>query len=181
MTAYLVAKNYAKALFLSAKKNNKLEKIAAELDIFKKSFDANFAHELENPTIAKSDLVNIMKEISSQMKFDDLVTNFFAIVAGGRRLDLFLEIYHEFSNLVMVEKNILSVDLISAGKLDLAQIKQIRSSLEKKYLGKEIIINEVINPKILGGFQIKVASQVIDCSLKGQIESIAKVCKQAIV
>jgi F0F1-type ATP synthase delta subunit len=107
MTAHLVARNYAKALFLAAKKHDRLEKVILELDVIKRHFKADFAYELENPTISRNDLVNIMQEISAQIKFCDLVADFFAIVAQNKRLNLFLEIHQEFKQLVKIEKNIL--------------------------------------------------------------------------
>ncbi len=180
MTVHLVAKNYAKALFLAAKKHNKLDQVISELDALKQYFNRDFAHELENPTISRNDLVKIMQKISLQVNFSDLVADFFAIVAENKRLNLFLEIYEQFSKLVKKEKGILSVDLIAATKLNAAQIEQIKLSLEKKYPNKKIAICEVINKNILGGFQIKIASKIIDASLKGQIEAISSQCKQAI-
>jgi F-type H+-transporting ATPase subunit delta len=180
MTAHLVAKNYARALFLAAKKHDKLETVILELDVIKKHFKADFAYELENPTISRDDLVNIMQEISTQVKFCALVTDFFAVVAQNKRLNLFLEIHEEFTQLVKIEKNILSVDLISVNKLTESQLEQIKSLLEKKYLGKTIAISEIINQNILGGFQIRIGSRLIDASLKGQIEAIKDQCQSAI-
>jgi F-type H+-transporting ATPase subunit delta len=165
---------------LAAKKHDRLEKVILELDIIKKHFKADFAYELKNPTISRGDLVNIMQEISLQVEFCDLVTDFFAVVAQNKRLNLFLEIYEEFEQLVKIEKNILSVDLISVNKLTESQIEQIKSSLEKKYLGKKIAISEIVNQNILGGFQIRVGSRLIDASLKGQIETIKNQCQSAI-
>lgn len=172
--ASVVAKNYAKALFLAAQKNNALEKVALELEVFKKNFNSSFAHELQNPVISKNDLVKIIAEITQKMSLGKTLSDFFAAVARNRRLSLFPEIYAEFSHLLKKQKNILEVELILATKSDQSQLNQIKLLIEKKYPDKTIEIKETVKEKILGGFQIKIGSDIIDASLKNQLDSLNK-------
>jgi F-type H+-transporting ATPase subunit delta len=180
MLILVVAKNYAKALFLAAKKAGNLEKVNQELDVFKKYFNADFAHELKNPTISKEDLVKIMQEIAKKLNFSNLVTDFFAVVAENKRLNLFVEIYEAFVKLVQKEQNILVAELISAHKMEISQIEEIKAIIAKKYADKKIIIAPIIKENILGGFQIKIGTNIIDASLKNQIAVIASKCKKTI-
>ena len=98
----------------------------------------------------------------------------------NRRLNLFPEIYEEFSRLFKQYQNILEVEVISAVKTQKAQIDRLKAVIEKKYPGKRIAIRETIKEQILGGFQIKVGSEIIDASLKNQLEKLKKECLAAI-
>jgi F-type H+-transporting ATPase subunit delta len=176
----VVAKNYAKALFVAARKNNSVDKTVAELDVFKQNFSTSFAHELKNPVIAKNDLVRIITEVTQKFGLGALTSNFFASIVRNRRLNLFPEIYEEFSRLVKFQKNILEVEVTTAVKIEKEQIDRIRALIAKKYSDKTVIIRESIKENILGGFQVRVGSEVIDASLKNQLEKIKKSCLAAV-
>ena len=176
----VVAKNYAKALFVAARKNNSLDKTSAELDVFKQNFSTSFAHELKNPVIAKDDLVHIIQEVTEKFGLSSLTSNFFASIVRNRRLNLFPEIYEEFSRLVKMQKNILEVEVVTAVKVEKVQLERIKALVEKKYPGKIVAVREIVNEKILGGFQVKIGSEIIDATLKNKLASIGKACLAAV-
>jgi len=176
----VVAKNYSKALFVAAKKNNSLDKTAAELEVFKQNFSTSFAHELKNPVIAKNDLVRIISEVTKKFGLGALTSNFFASIIRNRRLNLFPEIYEDFLRLVKLDKNVLEVEVISAAKAGKVQIDRVKGLIEKKYPGKTVSIKETVKEQIMGGMQIRIGSELIDASLKNQLESLKKECLAAI-
>lgn len=175
----VIAKNYAKALFVAAKKGNVVDKIAAELDVFKQNFSTSFAQELKNPVIAKGDLVKIIEDVTKKFALGPLTSNFFASIVRNRRLNLFPEIYEEFSRIVKLQKNILEVEVITASKANQDQLEKIKTLIEKKYPAKKVALKEIVNESILGGFQVKIGSEVIDASLKNKLASIGKECLAA--
>lgn len=172
--ASVIAKNYAKALFVAAKKNNSIDKVAAELEEFKKNFNSSFAHELQNPVISKRDLERVMVEINQKLSLTKITSEFFMAVARNRRLSMFPEIYSEFSYLIKKQQNVLEVEVIFASKPTKSQLDQIKALVEKKHVGKVIEIKETFDAKILGGFQVKIGSNVIDVSLKNQLSNLEK-------
>lgn len=176
----VIARNYAKALFSAAKKENAVDKVAAELEVFKNHFSEDFANELQNPVISKNDLVKIMEEITQKFSFDQIVSGFFLTLADNKRLNLFLEVYKEFSVLLKKQKNILEAEITFAVEPDAAQLNQIKSLIEKKHSDKVIEVKKTINPQILGGFQVRIGSDVIDASLKNQLLNLSKEFASAI-
>lgn len=173
--ASVIAKNYAKALFAVAKEKNIIDKVAVNLEIFKEKYTKDFANELQNPVISKNDLMAIMEEIIEKFSFKEIseaTSNFLRLLAQNKRLGLFLEIHEEFTNLVKNHKNILEVEVVFAKSADKAQLEEIQSVIEKKYSDKVIEITQTLNPKILGGFQVRIGSDIIDASLKNQIFSL---------
>lgn len=178
--AFFIVKNYAKALFLSAQKENAVEKIQSELEVFAKHLTENFAVELKKPTISKVCLLNAFAEISKKAGFSDLTTGFLSVLAVNKRFFLFAEIHEEFLRLVREKNNILVAELITAGKIDDAVKSAIKANLESKYSGKKIELNEIEKKQILGGFQVKIGSKVLDASLKNQIELLADECQKVV-
>ncbi len=169
----IIAKNYAKALFLQALKTNAIDKVSSDLSRFKQHFSANFAKELQNPAISKADSVKIMANITKKLQLEQLSSNFFAIIAQNKRLNLFLEVYAEFNRLVRAQKNILDIEIISSEKLDQPTIDNISDIIKRKH-NKELEITQTIRKEILGGIQIRIGSTLIDASLQNQLYNIEK-------
>lgn len=178
--ASVVAKNYSKALFIAARKSNQIEGVEKELQKFKDNFSTSFANELKNPVISKKDLTNIIEEISKKFELSPLAENFFSSIVRNRRLNLFPEIYEEFMRIVKKFKNIIEIEVISATKTDKVSLDKIKSLVQNKYPDKTINVKEAVNDNILGGFQVKIGSKMVDASLKNQLEKIEKECIAAI-
>lgn len=180
LSASAIAKNYAKSLFLASKKENSLEKTTAKLQEFKQNFDKNFIKELQNPVISKNELEKIFAEIAKKFDFSQIISNFFILVAKNRKFGLINQIIDEFENIVKLQKNILEVEIISAQNIEDSELKNLTQIIAKKYSNKEIETKIIIKPDILGGFQIKIGSKLIDASLQNQIVAIGKECLKAI-
>ena len=170
----LIAQNYAKALFGAAKQDNNIDKISADLEVFKKNFSHDFANELNNPAISKADAVKIIIEIGKKLNLSELLLNFIESITKNRRLALFSQIYTNFSHLVNEEKNILEIELISSSDLEMSVIEDIKNIIKKKYPNKSIEVKKTLKDNILGGLQIKIGSNLIDASLKNKLSLIKK-------
>jgi len=173
----VIAKTYAKTLFLASKNSDSIDKISEELELFKKNFSNSFANELKNPVISKDDMLKIIKQITSRFGLGALSSNFFASIVKNRRLNLFPEIYEEYNRMVLEYKKILEIEVLSTVNINIENIKKL---FEKSYPDKKILIKNTLSPKILGGLQIKIGNKIIDASLKNQIEQIKKECLSAI-
>ena len=173
----VIARTYAKTLFLASKNNNSIDKVADELELFRKNFSNDFANELKNPVISKDDMVKIINEVTSRFKLGNLTSNFFASIVKNRRLNLFPEIHEDFNRMVNEYKKILEVEVLSTIDVNVENIKKL---LEKYYPDKKILIKHTLSSKILGGLQIRIGSKIIDATLKNQIEQIKKECLSAI-
>ncbi len=178
--ASVIAKNYSKALFIAARKIDSIESTEQELQKFKDNFSTSFANELKNPVISKNDLAKIVNEIAQKFELSALTKEFFASIVRNRRLNLFPEIYEEFSRIVKKFKNIIEIEVISALKADQVSLDKIKNLVQKKYPDKIINVKEAVNDNILGGFQVKIGSNLLDASLKNQLEKIKKECITAI-
>jgi F-type H+-transporting ATPase subunit delta len=170
----LIAKNYAASLFRVGLKDNNLEKITDNLEKIVKILGKSFISEISNPAISKNALKKISEELSQKLNFEKNSANFLKIIFENRKFKYLDQILDQFKNLIKQQRNILSADFISAHKISDELLLEIKNQLKIKYPNKEIEINSVIEEKILGGFKIKIKSQLIDVSLKNQISNIKK-------
>ena len=118
-----------------------------------------------------------MKIFHLKFSFENIsetTSNFLRILAQNKRFNLFLDIHEAFTVLLKKHKNILDVEVVFAQKPEKDQVDQIKAMVEKKYSDKVIAITETLNPKILGGFQVRIGSNIVDASLKNQIFSLKK-------
>jgi len=61
------------------------------------------------------------------------------------------------------------VTITSASKLSPIQLEKIKKSVSKKY-GSEVEFSEKIDPQVLGGVSLKIGSEIIDATLKAELE-----------
>ena len=71
------------------------------------------------------------------------------------------------------ENNKLPVIAIFAKELSEKQREQLVQKLEKKY-NKKIVLNVKVDKEIIGGGILKIGNEVINGSIKNQIEEIKK-------
>jgi F-type H+-transporting ATPase subunit delta len=176
----LIAKKYALAAFSLAKKSNLIDQFLGDLKKFSDFFSNSTIKELSNPAISRVDLGKMVVELGEKLSLNNKVIAFLETVAGSRRISGIKLIEKHFSKLVKVEKNILEVELISAIQLDEQTIQEVRSTLQKQYSKLTIEIEQTIKKDILGGLIIKIGSNMIDASLKRQLDALKIELDQAI-
>jgi len=61
--------------------------------------------------------------------------------------------------------------VISAAPLSAAQAQRLTASLAKKY-GRDVALNAIIDPSVIGGLRVQVADDVIDGSISGRLADL---------
>ena len=67
------------------------------------------------------------------------------------------------------QEGILEANLFSATALDSHQKKEIIAELKKRYDATEIILNEILDKSLLGGFKIEINNQIIDLTIRNKM------------
>lgn len=60
----------------------------------------------------------------------------------------------------------------SVEKINEVAKKELIHNLSKHYAGKTIVLEEKLNPKLLGGYKIEVEDEVIDLTIKNRINAL---------
>ncbi len=99
--------------------------------------------------------------------------NFLMLLVDRRRI-LFLDgICRQYQVLLRKLKQTVLAEVTSTVELNDAQKSSIRDKVKAMTSANEVEIETTIDPSLIGGVIIKVGSQVIDASLRGQLRRIS--------
>ena len=143
-----VAGRYATALFELALEEQALEQVAVDLTRFNEALDAF------------EDLTRLVK------------SPVFSAEEQGKALAAILEKL----KIEGLTRNFLLL-VTAAAKLTQGQITALKQAL-KAALGKDVMLDERVDPSLLGGLVVKVGSRMIDTSLRTRLNSLKVAMKE---
>jgi F-type H+-transporting ATPase subunit delta len=82
-------------------------------------------------------------------------------------------VYEDLRNAVYNYKGIVMANAITAVPMHTDEIEALRESLSLKH-GKKFEIENIIDQDVLGGVYLKIGDEVIDGSVRGQLERMKK-------
>lgn len=167
----VVARTYAKALFDAAKEQGRLDEVRAELQEFVTALDdvPELGALLRNPQLdppAKAEALAAVMEGA-----DELVRNFFRLVAEKGRAPLIEDIAREYEELVAAEEQILRVELTTALELSDTEATSIVEQIEKAS-GRRVEATRSVDPGLVGGLILKAGSLEVDSSVRGRLDRL---------
>ena len=172
MSVSRIASRYAKPILELAEEKNVLEEVKADMEGFfnlcKESRD--FTLMLKSPIIPHLTKANILKNTFSG-KVNELTLQAFDTITRKNREDLLGDIAKEFLNQYNQRKGLEEVSITSSVKLDAEHIKGIET-IAKEITGKTPLLEETIDPSIIGGYILKAGDKRIDQSVSGQLKNI---------
>lgn len=174
-----VTSRYASALFdlaLAEKKIPAVEKDLGRFDALLKGSD-DLKRLIVSPVFSADDQSVAIDAILTKAKITGLVGNFIRVVANNRRLFAMLDMLPAYRKLAAEHRGEVTADVTVAEKLTGEQTKELKAAL-KSVVGKEVAVNAIVDPSILGGMIVKVGSKQIDTSLKTRLSSLKLALKE---
>ena len=167
----VVAKRYAKALFMAAREAGSAVPVGEELEAFQQVFAAHpeVRDVLSRPWIKAVDRRDIAVPVAERSGAGRLVRDFAGLVAERGRIDHLPEIVAAYLALVDEDLGQARARVRSAVALAPEDRRRLGARLEQ-ILGKRIILEEQVDDTLLGGFIAQVGSFILDGSLDGQLE-----------
>ena len=160
-----IAKRYAEAVYGVAKEKDKVKEIYDMLNSLMELFRNFMLH----PLIENSEKKDFLGKIFTDA--DDITMNIIDYLVDKDRIEIIRYIVSEYLKLYYLENNEVEVTGIFSKELSEEQFDLLKSKLEKK-VGKKIILKIEVNKDIIGGGIVKMGDQIIDGSIKRQIENI---------
>ena len=133
-----ISQRYALALYDLSKENNQTEEFVANIKGFMKVFNSNESLRffIKNPTYSVEDQKSVFNKILAQMNMNKMVKNFFLLLIIKKRIFFVDQIAEKFLNIISIKKGELSLNIVSANKLEEKEIlyleKEISSNLKNK-------------------------------------------------
>ena len=171
------AKRYALAVFQLAEENQQIdqwfEKLSAALVVAK---DQGLRTYFELTKISVGDKLKMVDGVLGDL--NPLVRNLFGLLISRGAIGLYPRIVFEYEALLDVYHGRVRAVVTTAVSLKEAQIKQVKAQLVQ-FLGREVVLTNEVDPRILGGLKARVKDKVIDGSIRGRLGSLQTNLMQA--
>lgn len=174
MSNHAVAQRYADALFQLGRAQENLEALDADLDgiaaILKDSTDLGLLW--DSPIVSTVD----KKAITTQLfegKIQAATLNTLLLMFDNKRGTSILGLQAAFRERYDVHRKRMTVRVVTALPLGTEQATDLKRELAKA-TEREIEMETALDPEIIGGIVVTIGDQVIDNSLRGRLEALAR-------
>ena len=168
-----LARPYASAVFKRAKETNSTEKWSKSLAFMSAVLsDAEISVLVDNPKVSNERLSALMLDIC-QGQVDEEGANFLKLLVLNNRLPLASAIAKIFEEYKAESEGYVDVEVTTAYAFSKEEKQSFTSALEKK-LSKKVHMNVTVDKSLIGGVLVRAGDRVIDGSIRGQLQQLAK-------
>lgn len=134
--------------------------------------DKELAAVIDNPRVSKEQLTRLMLDICQGQIHDEAV-NFLKILIENDRLKLVPHVAELYEQYKADDEGYVNVEIFSAYALTKEEERKYVAMLEKQ-LHKKVNATVAIDKTLIGGIRAKAGDKVIDGSISGQLQQLAK-------
>lgn len=167
-----VVQPYAQALMSVARSKEMTEQVGEDVRSLRKLLQNSeqLRDFLANPFVKAEDKKAILGQIIGDNPY---LRNFTMLLVDRRRILLLEAICQEYLALLRQLNQTVLAEVISAIELTEAQQQSVRDKVKSMTNAHEVELDAKIERDLIGGVIIKVGSQVIDASLRGQLRRLS--------
>lgn len=169
-----IVEPYADALMSLAESNNLTERFGEDVrSLVALLEDSQQLREfLGNPIIKTEDKKALLRQITGE-ETHPYLKNFLMLLADKKRL-IFLEgISQQYLALLRQLNQTALAEVTSATELSEAQRQSVSDKVKAMTGAQAVELKSSVDPDLVGGVMIKVGSQVLDASLRGQLRRLS--------
>ncbi|NVJ86739.1 MAG: ATP synthase F1 subunit delta [Algoriphagus sp.] len=170
MSNHRVASRYAKSILELALEKGNLEEVHADfqrLSALEKS-NRELGLMLKNPVVTSDKKLKVLQALFAGTA-QKMTLSFFEIISRKNRESILVDVASEFENQYNKHKSIQVAQLTTTFPID-AKLREEFVSIVKEISGlKTVILEESINPNLIGGFVLKVNDRQLDESLSSKL------------
>lgn len=169
-----VAQPYAQALLSIAQTNNLTEEFGGDARtlINLLSDFGELQNFLDNPFIQAENKKNLLQQILGE-GVNPYLRNFLLLLVDRRRIAFLEPILQQYLALLRQLNQTVLAEVSSTVALTEAQLQAVREKVLAISKAREVEIETKIDRDLIGGVVIRVGSQVIDASLRGQLRRLS--------
>lgn len=169
MNTSAAEKEYAKALFMLARRTDKIDKIASEFADLFELIESNrkVKYFLLAPQLSAEKKHRLLKA-AFEGRVDEHLYKFFQVLIDKRRQDLLAGIYRAYND--QVNEHFNRVEAFTSSAVELTE-KERGSLIDRlsKHLGRSVVLKTSVDPHLLGGLVCRIGDLVFDGSLRGKL------------
>ena len=162
-----LARPYARAAFETARAANALPAWSGKLAFAAQVIgDARVRSLIGDPRLSNADLIGLL--LPPGESADSPFTAYLGLLVDNRRVSLLADIAALFEDLKRESERVLQVTLRSASEIPADRVDAIKVALKKRF-GRDIDMQQRIDPSVIGGAVIDAGDIVIDGSVRGRL------------
>lgn len=164
---------YASALYDLAYERNALDQVADDLRSLQAMLteSADFRRFVTSPIMTREDQKKGILALAQSAGVSELTSNFLGLIASNRRLFALADMADAYLARLAAARGEVTATVHSAKSLSDAQIASLSAAL-KQAAGKEVAMNILIDPAILGGLIVKIGSRMVDNSVRTKLQRL---------
>lgn len=172
MSEFRAAGRYAKSLVDLSQERNLLEQVYTDINFFLSVYKQNPAMQamLTSPIITSDKKMAVLQKVFGS-KVQPLTIQFFEIITRKNRSTYLATIAQAVINQYNDIKNIATATVMSAVALDAKNYDEIKSFISSS-TGKNIELQTIVDPKLIGGIVIKIGDKLFDASIAGSLNKV---------
>lgn len=170
-----ISKRYAKALLAFATENGKEDTVYKEVKSFVRQFREmeDLRKAIESPAVPKLEKLKLLDEAAGHLQTSPELMRFFKLVLDEKREKFFIFICFSYIDQYRELKHIKRGKLITAVPISETLESHMRQLIEQANTGT-VEFETKVNPALIGGFVLQIATKRIDASVAGQLERVKK-------
>lgn len=170
---------YARTLMAVAQESGRLDKIAKDIEAASQGIGENklFAKIFSHPGIGKEDKQKLLEAFSKKAKFCQEFVYFLKLLAQNSRLNIIHGIllrYQDLYNLHKARQKVIVQTAVSLGREQINRLKTILGEI----LNKDIFLEQVIEPSLLGSFKLRIGNKTYNFSLVNRLKFLEERLKK---
>lgn len=161
------------AIFRRARETGAAEKWSSEMALLSAFMgDERIRLAEANPNVSRAQFSDAFLGLCGE-RLDDEGRNFVRLLIQNRRLAMVADITRLYEEYRAEDEGYIDVDVISAFELTAEDNAKLAATLNK-ILGKKSRLTVSVDEQLIGGVYIRAGDKVIDASIRGRIERLAK-------
>lgn len=174
-----MAGRYATALFDLARDQGELDQTAEALARVQSLLNesAELRQFTRSPIFSAEDQARVLTAIAEKGELPALTTKFLLLLVRNRRLFALHDIISGFQSLYTASRDELRAEVTSAIPLGDPLVEELLATLKAK-TGKDVLLNQKVDPAILGGLVVKIGSRMVDSSIRTKLNNLKIAMKE---
>lgn len=175
-----IARRYARALLDVTAESQRTDAVATQLDSLVKAFEKSpeLSDVLLNPAYSRAQRAQVVESlIQLAGNLDPILANTLRLLVERNRLIYLPDLARVFREMADTRAGRVRGQVTSAAPLAPDTLEQLRKNLQQ-LTQRDVILEQKVDPSLLGGVAAQVGSVLYDGSLRTQLEQMRRQLKQ---
>lgn len=165
---------YAQILFDDV---NDKDECAYSLLLVKEIFDEQVMKFFTSQVINKEEKKALIEEMTI---LTPNIINFLKVLVDDKQIGKIHQIIDDYRNIYLAYNQVMPINITVAHQLDNNVFNNLVKSLSEK-LNKNVVINTIIDPSVIGGIKINYTDKVVDNTILHQLQQLEKSIRKEVL